>query len=65
MMFDLPETPIEPDLLFPCESEYPLELLPWESATLTAEIILTRSHLVTLSTDWGAKIQMLLLLRIS
>ncbi|MCA6508360.1 MAG: hypothetical protein IM516_13140 [Pseudanabaena sp. M158S2SP1A06QC] len=42
-------------LLFPSESEYPLELIMLESATLTPEIILTRSHLVTLSTDWGQK----------
>ena len=31
------------DLLFPSESEYPLELIMWESATLTPETILTRS----------------------
>ncbi len=31
------------DLLFPSESEYPLEPFTWESATLTPETILTRS----------------------
>jgi hypothetical protein len=30
-------------LLFPSESEYPLEPFTWESATLTPETILTRS----------------------
>ena len=32
------------DLLFPSESEYPLEPFTWESATLIPETILTRSH---------------------
>ena len=32
------------DLLFPSESEYPLEPFTWESATLTPETILTRSQ---------------------
>ena len=32
------------DLLFPSESEYPLEPFIWESATLTPETILTRSQ---------------------
>jgi len=32
------------DLLFPSESDYPLEPFTWESATLTPETILTRSH---------------------
>jgi len=32
------------DLLFPSESEYPLEPFTWESATLTPETILERSH---------------------
>lgn len=32
------------DLLFPCESEYPLEPFTWESATITPETILERSH---------------------
>jgi len=32
------------DLLFPSESEYPLELFTWESARLTPETILERSH---------------------
>jgi hypothetical protein len=31
------------DLLFPSESEYPLEPFTWESTTLTPETILTRS----------------------
>ncbi|WP_434684034.1 nuclease A inhibitor family protein [Pseudanabaena minima] len=31
------------DLLFPSESDYPLEPFTWESATLTPETILTRS----------------------
>ena len=32
------------DLLFPSESEYPLEPFTWESATLKPETILTRSQ---------------------
>jgi hypothetical protein len=32
------------DLLFPSESEYPLEPFTWKSATLTPETILTRSQ---------------------
>ncbi len=32
------------DLLFPSESDYPLEPFIWESATLSPETILTRSH---------------------
>jgi len=32
------------DLLFPSESEYPLEPFVWESATLKPETILERSH---------------------
>jgi hypothetical protein len=32
------------DLLFPSESEYPLEPFTWESATLIPETILSRSH---------------------
>jgi hypothetical protein len=32
------------DLLFPSESEFPLEPFTWESATLTPETILSRSH---------------------
>ncbi|MFM7602886.1 MAG: nuclease A inhibitor family protein [Pseudanabaena sp.] len=32
------------DLLFPSESEYPLEPFTWGSATLTPETILTRSQ---------------------
>ena len=31
------------DLLFPSESDFPLEPFTWESATITPEIILTRS----------------------
>ena len=31
------------DLLFPSESDFPLEPFTWESATLTPETILTRS----------------------
>jgi hypothetical protein len=31
------------DLLFPRESDFPLEPFTWESATITPEIILTRS----------------------
>ena len=36
-------TKLSEGLLFPSESEYPLELVTWESATLTPENILTRS----------------------
>jgi hypothetical protein len=32
------------DLLFPSESDFPLEPFTWESATITPEIILTRSQ---------------------
>ncbi|MFN5923806.1 MAG: nuclease A inhibitor family protein, partial [Pseudanabaena sp.] len=32
------------DLLFPSESEYPLEPFTWESTSLTPETILTRSQ---------------------
>ncbi len=32
------------NLLFPSESEYPLEPFTWESATFTPETILARSH---------------------
>ncbi len=32
------------DLLFPSESDFPLEPFTWESATLTPETILTRSQ---------------------
>ena len=31
-------------LLFPSESDYPLEAVRWRAATLTTETILTRSH---------------------
>ena len=37
-------TKLSEALLFPSESEYPLETIVWESATLTPETILTRSH---------------------
>ena len=36
-------TKLSKGLLFPSESEYPLELVTWESVTLTPETILTRS----------------------
>lgn len=37
-------TTLAKDLLFPSESEYPLELFTWKSATLKPETILTRSQ---------------------
>jgi hypothetical protein len=36
--------PLAKDLLYPSESEYPLEPFTWKSATLTPETILTRSQ---------------------
>ena len=37
-------TKLSEDLLFPSESDYPLEPFTWDSATLTPETILTRSQ---------------------